>query len=259
MSTPTEHATWQLYETYHVPVNVQRDRRTYDHFASSHSRSMRQEQLLTTYMAEMIKAIRQDVHTHGDCWLLQAIVKHELPAIHLLDRSAIACVYAACFTPDEIAETDTRTIPYSTQCCATPGGMRYADRRARAYVIDLRSDAALQPLCHALLARAAQFQALKELQDILAQMRASHSVISELRDRSLEQNREIFRLQSELSTARLALTVAKNMLDAAAPVEEAIPATEDASADATPPEEAVAAEDTPAEAAPAQDDAPMLQ
>lgn len=160
MLQPIHHATYRLYETYHLPVNVQRDRSTYDHFASSYSRSLRQEELLTAYLTEMTAAIREDIESNGDCWLLRAIVTGEVPTIHLLDHSAIACVYAALFTPEEAPTPDARTIPFSSAFSASAGGMRYADRRARTSVIDLRTDAMLHPLCHALLA-SASMHALK--------------------------------------------------------------------------------------------------
>ena len=41
MAQMRDHATYQLYETYHAPVHVLRDVRTYDHFASAHSRTLR--------------------------------------------------------------------------------------------------------------------------------------------------------------------------------------------------------------------------
>lgn len=201
MTQPIEHATRELYDAYHLPVNVQRDKRTYDHFASAHSRTMRQEQLLTTYMEQMIAAITGDVTTRGDCWLLRAIVQQELPAIHLLDRSAIACVYARIFTPDEQPRPDMRTIPFSAAFSPSAGGMRYADRHARTAVIDLRTDAALHPLCHALLAHAralAREQAAQKLQE---EALALNHRITALQDRLLGQERELHRLEAALQAA----------------------------------------------------------
>lgn len=199
MHQPIEHATRELYETYHVPVNVQRDKRTYDHFASAHSRSLRQEQLLTAYMEQMIAAIARDVSTRGDCWLLRAIVQQELPAIHLLDRSAIACVYASIFTPDEQPRLDMRSIPYSAAFSSSAGGMRYADRHARTAVIDLRTDAALHPLCHALLTHARALACERQVAQLQEDALALNHRINALCDQLLGQEHTLHQLEQALS------------------------------------------------------------
>ena len=195
MPQPIHHATYRLYQTYHLPVNVQRDRSTYDHFASSYSRSLRQEELLTAYLTEMTAAIREDVEQRGDCWLLRAIVTGELPTIHLLDHSAIACVYASLFTPEEAPIPDARTIPFSGAFSVSAGGMRYADRRARACVIDLRADAMLHPLCHALRASATMHALKAENAALREESLRQNSRITGLMDQLLGLERELAALQ----------------------------------------------------------------
>lgn len=237
-------ATYQLYETYHIPVNVQRDLRTYDHFSSNHSRTLRQEELLTGYLAKMIAAIRQDLNARGDCWLLRAIVQREVPAIHLLDHSAIAYVYASLFTPDELPRLDTRTIPYSSAYSASAGGMRFADRHAKGCVIDLRSDAMLHLLCHALLMYAEK--KVMELQ--IAQLLESHNT---LMGQITQLNDSVMGLQHQLMLATAALSTAA--AEKAAPAEPETP-TEAAPAVETPDEpEASAEAASPAEPEPQPD------
>lgn len=201
MAQLLDHATCQVYETYHTPVSVLRDARTYDHFASGHSRTMRQPELLTTYMEQMINALLQDVNHQGDCWLLRSIVNHDIPAIHLLDHSAIACVYAMLFTPEEAPRPDTRSIPYSSGFSTTPGGMLYTDRRARSCVLDLRSDDLLHPLCHALLMYAERKAAADALEGMQEEKNALNSRITQLNDRILGLERELAALRRESAPA----------------------------------------------------------
>ncbi|MBR3763895.1 MAG: hypothetical protein IKK57_05000 [Clostridia bacterium] len=195
MPQPIHHATYRLYETYHLPVNVQRDRSTYDHFASAYSRSLRQEELLTSYLTAMTDAIREDIRHNGDCWLLRAIVTGEVPTIHLLDHSAIACVYAALFTLEEAPVPDGRIIPFSGAFSASAGGMRYADRRARTCVIDLRTDAMLHPLCHALRATASMHTLQAENAALREEALRQNSRITALMDQILGLERSLAALQ----------------------------------------------------------------
>ena len=197
----TDHATWQLYETYHTPVNVRRDLRTYDHFSSLTARQMRQENLLTTYLTQMIAAIREDIDTRGDCWLLQDILTREVPAIHLLDHSAIAYVYATVFTPEEAPQPDQRTIPYSAAYSTSVGGMRYADRRARTCVIDLRCDDTLHPLCHALRMCAERQREHNQVLALTQERTALLSRITQLQDRILGLEHDLARFAPAEPTA----------------------------------------------------------
>ncbi len=185
MPQSIEHATWQLYETFHIPVNVRRDLRTYDHFSSAHARSLRQEQLLTTYFTQMVDAIRRDLETQDGCWLLEAILQREIPAIHLLDHSAIAYVYAAMFTPDELPRLDAFSIPFSSAYSSSPRGMRYADRHARSCVIDLRSDDMLHIICRTLLMHAALRTRERMTDDMRQEILRLHSIITQLQDQLL--------------------------------------------------------------------------
>lgn len=185
MAQLPDHATSQLYEKYHTQVYAHRDTRTYDHFASGHSRTLRQAELLPGYFQELINAILSDLHTMGDCWLLRAVVNHELPAIHLLDHSAIAYVYTSLFSPEELPRLDTRSIPYSSSYSTSAGGMLYADRRARSCVIDLRCDEVLHPLCHALRMYASRKTLQDEIDRLNKENNALHSQITQLNDRIL--------------------------------------------------------------------------
>lgn len=184
-------ATYQVYQTYHKQVHVSRETHTYDHFAASRASELRQNELLTAYMQEMINAILQDVNERGDCWLLRAIVSHELPAIHVLDHSAIAYVYTAAFCPEETPRLDSRSIPYTGGFTASPGGLLYSDRRAKAFTLDLRSSEELHPLCHALLMYAGQ-QAMKaQVSRLTEEKNALHSQITRLNDQLLGLQREL--------------------------------------------------------------------
>lgn len=196
MAQPPDHATSLLYETYHAPVSVMRDARTYDHFASAYSRTLRQQELLTTYMTQMLRALQEDLDTRGDCWLLRAIVNREIPAIHLLDHSAIAYVYTTLFTPEETPRLDSRSIPFTSTFSRSTGGMLYSDRRARSFILDLRSDAMLHPLCHALLMYAAQKARERDLQRLTEEKNALSSRITLLSDRILGLERDLASVRS---------------------------------------------------------------
>ncbi len=191
MAQLLDHATLQLYRTYHQQVFASRDTHTYDHFSSGKAREMRQEALLTTYMQEMVNALLADVNTRGDCWLLRAIVTHELPAIHLLDHSAIAYVYATLFTPEEAPRLDTRSIPYTSGWSRSAGGMLYSDKRARSCIIDLRSSDVLHLLCHALLMYAAQKTQTDDIRRLTEEKNALNSRITQLNDQILGLQREL--------------------------------------------------------------------
>lgn len=195
MAQQLDHATCQLYETYHAPVSILRDARTYDHFASAHSRTLRQPELLSAYMEQMINALLADVNHQGDCWLLRAIVNHEIPAIHLLDHSAILYVYASLFAPEELPRLDARSIPFSSSFSSTPGGMLYTDRRARSTVLDLRSNDLLHPICHTLLMYAGRKAGADALQRLQEEKNALNSRITQLSDRILGLERELAALR----------------------------------------------------------------
>ena len=201
MAQPLDHATYQLYETYHTPVHVMRDMRTYDHFASAYSHTIRQVELLTSYMQEMINALLQDVNEKGDCWLLRSIISHDLPSIHLLDHSAIAYVYTLLLAPEETPTLDTRSIPYSSAFSRSAGGMLYADRHARACVIDQRTDELLHPLCHALLMYAREKALHAECARLEAEKTALNSRITQLNDQILGLERDLGHALRELDLA----------------------------------------------------------
>lgn len=196
MVQANEFATYQLYQTYHKQVHSSDEAVTYLHFgAVSRTSPLSQSELLTNYMQEMINSLLTDVNFHGDSWLLRAIVGHELPAIHVLDFSAVAYVYSTLFCPDEAPVPDTRTIPYTSRFTRAPGGMRYDDRKTRTCTLDLRTTDELQPLCHALLMYA-RHRAMQDQLDSLTQERAAlNSTINELRD-------QLFGLERELKAAR---------------------------------------------------------
>lgn len=197
MAQLLDHATCQIYETYHASVSVLHDRRTYDHFASGHSRMLRQQELLPAYMEQMINGLLHDLNSLGDCWLLRAIVNHDLPSIHLLDHSAILYVYATLFAPEELPRLDTRSIPFTTDFSSTPGGMLYADRRARTTVIDLRSNDLLHPICHTLLMYAACKAGTDAMQRLQEEKNALNSRITQLNDRILGLERELAALKRD--------------------------------------------------------------
>ena len=187
----SEHATLQVYQTYHTQVHISRDAQTYDHFSAGRTTPQPQAQLLTGYMQAMISALLDDLNHQGDCWLLRAIVNHELPAIHLLDHSAIAYVYSTIFTPDETPRLDARSIPYSSGYSRSAGGMLYADRRAKGCVIDLRSSDALHLICHALLMYAAHKALADEVRRLTDEQTALNSCITQLNDRILGLERDL--------------------------------------------------------------------
>ena len=191
MAQPLDHATFQLYQSSHRQVYASRDTLTYDHFSLSRSADVRQAELLTSYMQSMIDALLSDLNQQGDCWLLRAIVSHELPAIHLLDHSAIAYVYSTLFTPEETPTLTGRSIPYSSEFSYSAGGMLYSDRRARTCVIDLRGNGTLHLICHALLMYADRQALLREMQRLEAEKTSLSSRITQLSDRILGLEREL--------------------------------------------------------------------
>lgn len=201
MAQPLDHATFQLYQSSHRQVYASRDTLTYDHFSISRSADVRQAELLTSYLQSMIDALFSDLNQRGDCWLLRAIVSHELPAIHLLDHSAIAYVYATLFTPEETPLLNGRSIPYSGAFSYSPGGMLYTDRRARTCVIDLRGNGTLHLLCHALLMYADRQTLVQKVQRLESEKNALGSRITQLSDHILGLERELAaRPQAEMGT-----------------------------------------------------------
>jgi len=191
----SEHATFQVYQTYHTPVHISSVTQTYDHFSAGRATPQPQAQLLTGYMQAMIDALQADLNHQGDCWLLRAIVNHDLPAIHLLDHSAIAYVYSTIFTPEETPRLDARSIPYTSGYSRSAGGMLYADRRAKGCVIDLRTSDTLHLICHALLIYADRKALSNEVQRLTDEKNALSSRITQLSDR-------ILGLEHELAAAR---------------------------------------------------------
>lgn len=198
MAQPTEFATYQLYQTYHKQVHASDEGATYLHFGAVNRTSpLSQSELLTGYMQQMIGSLLEDMNTRGDCWLLRAIAAHELPAIHVLDYSAVAYVYTAVFCPEEAPVPDTRTIPYTSRFTRAPGGMRYTDHNARTCTLDLRATDELQPLCQALLMHARNRAMQAQLDTLVRERNALGSTINELRDR-------IFGLEHALAAAQAA-------------------------------------------------------
>ena len=100
MAQVHEHHTHQLYQEYHQCVHTTEEVQTYMHFgAVSRTNAASQTELLTGYMKAMIEAINHDINHLGECWLVQAILGHELPAIHVLDYSALVHVHTSLFSP----------------------------------------------------------------------------------------------------------------------------------------------------------------
>lgn len=186
-----DHATYQLYQSSHRQVHASRDTLTYDHFSASRSADVRQPELLTGYLQSMIDALLSDLHQRGDCWLLRAIVSHELPAIHLLDHSAIAYVYSTLFTPAETPRLNGRSIPYSGTFSHSAGGMLYTDRRARTCAIDLRGNDTLHLICHTLLMYADRQALARDVERLEAEKTALGSRITQLSDRILGLEHEL--------------------------------------------------------------------
>lgn len=199
MAQPHEHRTYQLYQEYHQRVHSTQDVQTYMHFgAVSRTNAASQTELLTGYMKSMIESIIHDMNHFGDCWLLQAILGHEMPAIHVLDYSALNYVHTSVFTPEEKPRLNTRSIPYTSAFSASSGGLLYTDPKAPSYTIDIREERLLHHQCRALQLHAQKKALLACIDAFDSEKAALNSQIAGLKDR-------IFGLERELTEARAAL------------------------------------------------------
>lgn len=194
-----DHLTRQLYQEYHKQVSSSGDVKTYMHFGSvSRTNAVSQQELLTSYMKRMIDSILGDISQHGDCWLLQAISDYELPAIHVLDASAIMFIHTAVFEPENRPVLNTRSIPYTTQYSSSAGGLLYTDRRALSLTVDIRGERLLHHLCRALRLHARTLAMQGQLDAAQQEKAALNTRINELQD-------QLFGAQRELTQARKAL------------------------------------------------------
>lgn len=194
-----EHLTYQLYQSYHKCVHSTPEVQTYMHFgAVSRTHAASQTELLTGYMKAMVESILADMSRFGDCWLLRAILGYALPAIHLLDFSAILYVYTSVFDPERKPRLNTRSIPYTEAFSRSAGGMRYTDSRALSCTVDLREEQMIHHLCRSLLLHASQHVLQAQLDAFERERIALKSQITGLKDR-------IFGLERELAAAQKAL------------------------------------------------------
>lgn len=199
MAQPHEYLTYQLYQEYHKRVYSTRDVQTYMHFgAVSRTNAASQTELLTGYMKAMIEGIINDMNRFGDCWLLQAILGRELPAVHVLDYSALVYVHTSVFAPEEKPRLNTRSIPYTSEFSGSAGGLLYADPKAPSCTVDIREERLLHHQCRALQLYAQKRALLTRIEAFDAERNALNSQITGLNDR-------IFGLEHELAEARAAL------------------------------------------------------
>jgi len=200
MAQVHEHHTHQLYQEYHQCVHTTEEMQTYMHFgAVSRTNAASQTELLTGYMKAMIEAINHDINHLGECWLLQAILGHELPAIHVLDYSALVYVHTAIFTPEETPRLNTRSIPFTSEFSRSAGGLLYTDPKAPGCTVDIRHEWLLHHLCRALWLHAQKKALLQRIEAFEGERSALHSQITGLTDR-------VFGLERELNQLRTAET-----------------------------------------------------
>ncbi len=196
MAQAHEHHTYQLYQEYHQCVHTSEGIQTYMHFgAVSRTNAASQTELLTGYMKAMIEAISHDVNHLGNCWLLQAILGHELPSIHVLDYSALVYVHTAVFTPEETPRLNTRSIPFTGEFSRSAGGLLYTDPKAPSCTVDVRQEWLLHHLCRALQLHAQKKALLQRIAAFDEERSALHSQIAGLTD-------QVFGLKRELSQTR---------------------------------------------------------
>ena len=199
MAQPHEFLTYQLYQEYHKRVHSTREMDTYMHFgAVSRTNAASQTELLTGYMKAMIESIINDMNRFGDCWLLQAILGHELPAVHVLDYSALVYVHTSVFHPEDRPRLNTRSIPYTSEFSSSSGGLLYADPHAPSYTVDIREERLLHHQCRALQLNAQKKALLARIEATGNDKTALNSQIAGLKD-------QIFGLEHDLTEARAAL------------------------------------------------------
>ena len=199
MAQMHEYHTYKLYQEYHKLVHNGRDRQTYMHFgAVSRTNAASQTQLLTGYMKAMYESIVNDINQFGDCWLMQVILRRELPAIHVLDYSALVHVHTSLFSPDAKAKLNTHSIPYTSAFSSSPGGLLYTDPKAPGYTVDIRDERLLHHQCRALQLYAHKKALLGRISAFDEEKAAMHSQLAEMTDR-------VFGLERELAESRAAL------------------------------------------------------
>lgn len=199
MAQTHEYLTYQLYQEYHKRVHSTRDMDTYMHFgAVSRTNAATQTELLTGYMKSMIESIINDMNRFGDSWLLQAILGRELPAVHVLDYSALVYVHTSVFHPDDRPRLNTRSIPYTSEFSGSAGGLLYADPKAPSYTVDIRDERLLHHQCRALQLNAQRKALLARIDASGGEKTALNSQIAGLKD-------QIFGLEHDLANARAAL------------------------------------------------------
>lgn len=155
MAQDQDFRTYELYQKYHKLIYNTRDNQTYSYFANvAREMSLNQPDVLIGYIKSLIEDIIKDINTYGDCWLLQAIVNKTLPAIHVLDYSAVLYVYDSVFAPARRQTLNTRNVPYTASLASTPGGLLYRDPRTAGLPLDNRSVSDFDTKCTALLMHA---------------------------------------------------------------------------------------------------------
>lgn len=199
MAQAYEFHTYQLYQRFHKLIHASDDVQTYMHFgAIARTNAPSQTEVLPGYMKAMIESIINDINQFGDCWLLQAILGHQLPAVHVLDHSAVIYVHASVFTPDDRPRLTNKWIPFTGMFSESVGGLQYADPKAYSLTMDIRSESLLHHQARALQLYAQQKALQRQLTAFADERNALNSQITSLKD-------ELFGLRRELESTRHAL------------------------------------------------------
>lgn len=192
MAQDQEFRTYELYQKYHKLIYSTRDNQTYSYFANfAREMAVNQPDVLIGYIKGLIEDIIKDINTHGDCWLLQAIVSKTLPAIHVLDYSAVLYVFDSVFAPTRRQTLNTRAVPYTTSLSNTPGGLLYRDPRTAGLPLDNRNVSDFDTKCTALLMYAKNKQ-------IEASNKALHNQVDALNEKVASLSNQLQDMQAAL-------------------------------------------------------------
>ena len=130
----------------------------------------------------------------------QMILCRSLPAVHVLDHSAIHYVHTAIFSPDDKPRLTNKWIPFTNMYSESVGGLQYADPKATSFTVDIRGESLLHYLAHALQLYAQKKELQRQLAASAGEKAALNSQIAGLKDDLFGLRRELESLQNALRT-----------------------------------------------------------
>lgn len=201
MAQAHEFNTYQVYQRYHKLIHSSHEMQNYMHFgAIPRTNAPSQTEFLPGYLKEMIEGLINDINQFGDSWLLQMILCRSLPAVHVLDHSAIHYVHTAIFAPDDKPKLTNKWIPFTNMYSESVGGLQYADPKATSFTVDIRGESLLHYLAHALQLYAQKKELQKQIAAFVGERAALNSQIAGLKDELFGLRRELESLQNALRT-----------------------------------------------------------